>query len=163
MTFRIRAAEAADAELLARWAGAMAWETEHKRLDPDTVRAGVAAGIADPAKARYFVAMEDAQVAGHETLGMPVGTLMLTTEWSDWRHGDWWWIQSVYVPAEHRRRGVFAALYRHVEALARATPGVIGLRLYVERANHAAQRTYVSLGMADAGYDLYQQAFIAFD
>ena len=157
--FRIRAAEPADAALLAQWAQAMAWETEHKRLDPATVEAGVAAGLADPAKARYFVAMEDAPVAGHETLGIPVGTLMLTSEWSDWRNGAWWWIQSVYVPADHRRRGVFAALYRHVEAQARATPGVVGLRLYVERANRAAQRTYAAQGMVDAGYALYEAEF----
>ena len=150
--FRVRAAHAADAALIAAWNAAMAWETEHKRLDPDTLRAGVAAGLADPAKARYFIAMDDAAVAGHETIGVPVGTLMLTTEWSDWRNGDWWWIQSVYVPAEHRRRGVFAALYRHVEQLARDTPGVIGLRLYVERDNAVAQRTYEALGMRDAGY-----------
>jgi GNAT superfamily N-acetyltransferase len=160
MSFRIRVAEPADVDLLARWADAMAWETEHKRLDPDAVRAGVAAGLAEPTRARYFVAMEDAPVAGHETLGMPVGTLMLTSEWSDWRNGDWWWIQSVYVPREHRRRGVFAALYRHVETLARATSGVVGLRLYVERANHAAQQTYASLGMVDAGYALYEQSFV---
>jgi len=160
MSFRIRVAEPTDVDLLARWADAMAWETEHKRLDPDAVRAGVAAGLAEPTRARYFVAMEDAPVAGHETLGMPVGTLMLTSEWSDWRNGDWWWIQSVYVPTEHRRRGVFAALYRHVETLARATSGVVGLRLYVERANHAAQRTYASLGMVDAGYALYEHPFV---
>lgn len=157
--YRIRAATPDDVPLLAQWAQAMAWETEHKRLDPDTVRAGVAAGVADPARARYFVAMQDAPVAGHETLGIAVGTLMLTSEWSDWRNGDWWWIQSVYVPEDHRRRGVFAALYRHVEAQARATAGVIGLRLYVERGNAAAQRTYAALGMQDAGYDIFEQPF----
>lgn len=157
--FRIRPAEPADVELLAPWAEAMAWETEHKRLDADTVRAGVAAGLADAAKARYFVAMEDAPVAGRETLGVPVGTLMLTGEWSDWRNGHWWWIQSVYVPPAHRRRGVFAALYRHVEAQARATPGVVGLRLYVERANAAAQHTYAALGMVDAGYAIFEAVF----
>ena len=157
--YRIRPAIPADAPLLAQWAQAMAWETEHKRLDAGTVLAGVAAGIADPARARYFLAMQDAPVAGHETLGVAVGTLMLTSEWSDWRNGDWWWIQSVYVPGDHRRRGVFAALYRHVEALARATPGVVGLRLYVERGNAAAQRTYAALGMRDAGYDILEQAF----
>jgi GNAT superfamily N-acetyltransferase len=159
-TFRIRPAEAADVDLLTRWAQAMAWETEHKRLDDAIVRAGVANALAEPMRARYFVAMEDAPVAGRETLGVPVGTLMLTTEWSDWRNGDWWWIQSVYVPAEHRRRGVFAALYRHVEGLGRATPGVVGLRLYVERANHAAQQTYGALGMVDAGYAIREQAFV---
>ena len=157
--YRIRPATTVDAPLLAHWAQAMAWETEHKRLDPGTVLAGVVAGIADPRKARYFVAMQDAPVAGHETVGLAVGTLMLTGEWSDWRNGDWWWIQSVYVPVEHRRRGVFAALYRHVEAQARATPGVVGLRLYVERANAAAQRSYAALGMQDAGYAIYEQAF----
>src|SRR3546814_8999658 len=76
---------------------------------------------------------------------------MLTREWSDWRNGDWWWIQSVYVVPASRRRGMFAALYRHAEALARATPGVIGLRLYVERGNEVARRTYAALGMVDAG------------
>ena len=157
--FRVRPAHAADAPLIAAWNAAMAWETEHKRLDPGVLGAGVAAGLADAAKARYFIAMDDTAVAGRETIGVPVGTLMLTTEWSDWRNGDWWWIQSVYVPPEHRRRGVFAALYRHVEAQARATPGVVGLRLYVERANHAAQQTYGALGMTDAGYALFEDEF----
>jgi GNAT superfamily N-acetyltransferase len=146
--YRIREAAVDDRDWLADCAVAMALETEHKRLDPRTVRAGVAAGGADPAKARYFVATD----AG----GTPAGTLMLTREWSDWRNGDWWWIQSVYVVPASRRRGVFAALYRHVEARARATPGVVGLRLYVERGNAAARGTYLALGMADAGYDILE-------
>lgn len=157
--FRVRPAHADDAARIAGWNAAMAWESEHKRLDPDTVHAGVAAGLADPARARYFIAMDDAELAGHETIGLPVGTLMLTREWSDWRNGEWWWIQSVYVPPEHRRRGVFAALYRHVEQLARRTPGVVGLRLYVERDNAVAQRTYAALGMVDAGYAIRETSF----
>ena len=157
--YRIRPAMPVDTHLLAQWASAMALETEHKQLDPDTLRAGIATGIDEVAKARYFVAMEDSALAGHETVGMPVGTLMLTSEWSDWRNGDWWWIQSVYVAPEHRRRGVYAALYRHVEALARATSGVVGLRLYVERDNASAQRTYAALGMVDAGYAMYEAEF----
>ncbi|HZV24411.1 MAG TPA: GNAT family N-acetyltransferase [Luteimonas sp.] len=157
--YRIRAAEPADAALLSRWAQAMAMETEHRRLDASIVDAGVAAGIADASKARYFIAMQDAPVAGRETIGSAIGTLMLTREWSDWRNGDWWWIQSVYVDPAHRRQGVFAALYRHVERLARATPGVIGLRLYVERDNIRAQSTYASLGMVDAGYRIFEAGF----
>ena len=160
MTLRIRDAQRADADLLARWAIAMAQETEDKALDPATVLAGVDAGIADPARARYFVAMEQALTAGRETLATPVGTLMLTREWSDWRNGDWWWIQSVYVPIEHRRRGVFAALYRHVEQLARATDGVVGLRLYVERGNAAARQTYLAMGMTDAGYAILERPVV---
>ena len=158
--YRIRAAEPADAALLAHWARAMALETEHRHLDAATVEAGVAAGIADASKARYFIAMQDAPVAGRETIGSAIGTLMLTREWSDWRNGDWWWIQSVYVDPGHRRQGVFAALYRHVEQLARATPGVIGLRLYVERDNTRAQATYAALGMVDAGYRIFEASFV---
>ncbi len=158
-TLRIREAHAGDRALLARWASAMAWETEHKRLDPDTVGAGIAAGLADPARARYFIAMSEVAVAGRETIATSVGTLMLTREFSDWRNGDWWWIQSVYVPEPHRRQGVFAALYRHVEQQARDTPGVVGLRLYVERENESAQRSYAALGMRDAGYRLFEAGF----
>lgn len=146
----IRAATPADLETLARWAEAMALETEGKVLDADTIRAGIAAGIADPAKARYLV-------AEHE--GRAVGTLMLTTEWSDWRNGWWWWIQSVFVAEEARRLGVFRALYAHVEREGRATPGVCGLRLYVENDNARAQATYAALGMADAHYRVFETGF----
>lgn len=156
---RIRDAEPADRDLIADWMIAMAWETEHKRLDPDTVRAGVEAGLADGAKARYFVAMREVEVAGRETIAVAAGTLMFTHEWSDWRNGDWWWIQSVYVAPEHRRQGVYQAMHSHVAALARTTPGVIGLRLYVERANTTAQSTYRSLDMDDAGYAIFESEF----
>lgn len=157
----VRAAGADDADLLAAWAVAMARETEDRELDPATVLAGVSAGIADPAKARYFVAARQAMAGGRETLSEPVGTLMLTREWSDWRNGEWWWIQSVYVVPGRRRSGVFRALYRHVEALARETAGVVGLRLYVERGNADARRTYEALGMVDAGYDLLEAEYTA--
>lgn len=159
MTLRIRPAQASDGELLTQWAIAMALETEHKHLDAGTVSAGVAAGLENPARAHYFVAMRESTLAGRETIAIPVGTLMLTREWSDWRNGDWWWIQSVYVPPEQRRQGVFAALYRHVEDRARQSPDVIGLRLYVERDNAAAQDTYAALGMSDAGYRIFESEF----
>lgn len=147
MSLRIRDAAAADVPVLVRWAQAMAFETEGKRLPDGDILPGVARGIAEPSLARYFVA---------EIAGKPVGTLMLTTEWSDWRNGLWWWIQSVYVAPEARRRGVYRALYAHVRALAEADPGVCGLRLYVERENLAAQRTYAALGMRDAHYLIYE-------
>lgn len=148
-TITVRAARADETDLLAAWAAAMAWETEHKRLDPDTLRRGIAAVFAAPQRGRYFIAERDGDAAG---------TLMLTAEWSDWRCGDWWWIQSVYVAPEHRRGGIFAALYRHVEAAARADAGVCGLRLYVEKENAVAQRTYTALGMDDAGYRMFEIA-----
>lgn len=155
---RIREAVAADADRLAAWACTMARETEGLELDPATVREGVAQGIADAAKARYFVAVREVPVAGAEVIAEPVGMLMLTREWSDWRCGHWWWIQSVYVAPAHRRGGVFRALYAHVRALAMAAPDVRGLRLYVEHANAAAMATYAALGMHDAGYRIYESA-----
>ena len=144
---RIRDANANDVGLMARWAEAMAYETESKRLDTATVTRGLAIGVADPARSRYWIADVD---------GVPAGTLMVTFEWSDWRCGWWWWIQSVYVEPEQRRRGVYRALYAHVLALARAEADVRGLRLYVERDNVRAIRTYEFLGMHDSGYRLLE-------
>ncbi len=143
MTTHTRAATAGDLDFIAQGNAAMALETEHKLLDPATVHAGVRAAFDDPARGRYFVAEIDGKV---------VGQLMITFEWSDWRNGVFWWIQSVYVEPPARRLGVFRALYGHVEGLARRTPGVCGLRLYVERDNIQAQRTYLGCGMVDAGY-----------
>jgi len=143
----IRIAKHQDATLLAGWAQTMAMETEHKHLDHDTVLKGVQAGIANPTLARYFIAMSN------ET---PVGTLMLTTEWSDWRNANWWWIQSVYVHPDFRRQGVFQSLYSHVKTMAEESPGVCGLRLYVEHENRNAQQTYEKLGMVDAGYRMME-------
>jgi GNAT superfamily N-acetyltransferase len=144
MTARIRDAKRSDQEFLARGNEAMALETEHKRLDPDTIRCGVAAALENPAHGRYFVAEDEA--------GNAVGQLMITYEWSDWRNGQFWWIQSVYVLPQARRGGVFRALYDHVDALSRRTPGVVGLRLYVELDNVAARQTYERCGMRDGGY-----------
>lgn len=148
MTLHIRPARAEDAALLARWAQAMALETENKILPDADVRPGIARGIADPTLARYFVAERD---------GVPAGTLMFTFEWSDWRNGLWWWIQSVYVPPEFRRQGIYRALYAHVRALAQADAGVCGIRLYVEKDNRNARSTYEALGMQDAHYRIYEQ------
>ena len=145
----VRPAGEADVLRLRDWACAMALETEHKTLDPGTVEKGIRAVLDQPRRGAYFVAERDGEAAG---------TLMLTYEWSDWRNADWWWIQSVYVAPEHRRQGVYAALYAHVLAGAKADPAVCGLRLYVERDNMNAQHTYESLGMTEAGYRMYEAA-----
>jgi len=68
-------------------------------------------------------------------------------------------IQSVYVHEDHRRKGVFSALYRHVESLARNDEGVVGLRLYVDDCNKRAQDTYVSLGMQMRDYRVMEVDF----
>ena len=128
----------------------MAEETENKALDPDCVGPGVLALLANDTMGRYWVAEHGDRV---------VGQLMVTYEWSDWRNGMIWWIQSVYVHPEWRRKGVFSALYRHVESLAAATPGVIGLRLYVDKDNTRAQHTYKALGMVKSDYRVMETLF----
>jgi ribosomal protein S18 acetylase RimI-like enzyme len=148
MTTTVRTAVAADAPVIVEFNQRLASETESKTLDPAVVSAGVAAGLADPDKAAYYVAEED---------GVVVGLLMVTREWSDWRNGWLWWIQSVYVRAAARRRGVFRSLYDHVYRMASADPAVIGLRLYMEENNHTAARTYRGVGMEPAGYVVFQR------
>ena len=145
----IRLATPADRDVLVGFARAMALETERLELDLETVRAGVAALLADPARGRVFVV---------DVGGAPAATLMITYEWSDWRNGFFWWIQSVYVAPAHRRRGLYRLLHEHVRDLAARTDGVYGLRLYVERENRNAQSTYRRMGMEETHYRLYEQA-----
>lgn len=146
----IRDADPEDAEIIAEFNARLASESEGMRLAPDLVEPGVKAMLADHSKGRYWVAEADDRI---------IGQIMVTYEWSDWRNGMIWWIQSVYVHGDYRRRGVFSALYRHVESLARRDPGVCGIRLYVEHENARAQRTYESLGMAMTDYRVMQLIF----
>lgn len=144
----IRRAAAEDAHALIEFNRAMALETERKELLPEVIGAGVRALLANPAAGFYVVAEADGEV---------IGALMLTKEWSDWRNGSFWWIQSVYVRPEYRRRGVYKRLYRHVQQLAADDPAVCGFRLYVERENAAAQLVYRALGMTETHYRVYEE------
>ncbi|MEX1140191.1 MAG: GNAT family N-acetyltransferase [Bacteroidota bacterium] len=151
MALLIRPARADDAPLIAQFNALMALETEHRTLDHETLRKGVEAVVREPSHGTYYVAEMDGRV---------VGQLLITYEWSDWRNGVFWWIQSVYVRQEVRGRGVFKALYRHVEVMARKQPGVCGLRLYVEHDNQNAMRTYQKLGMKKTPYQLFEVDFV---
>jgi len=133
--------------MIVRFNQAMALETEGKALDPDTLGRGVKRVFDEPTLGRYLVAQAED--------GTVVACLMITYEWSDWRDAPVWWIQSVYVSPEHRRKGVFKRLYRSVRALGEAA-GVCGYRLYVERENTRAQQTYEDLGMSRAGYLMFE-------
>jgi GNAT superfamily N-acetyltransferase len=146
----IRLATPADTEFLARANERMALETEHKVLPPATIRAGVARVLADPQLGRYYVAECD---------GRPVGCLMITYEWSDWRNGLFWWVQSVFVEPEYRGRGIYRSLYQHVKQTAAAEGGCCGFRLYVETDNLGAQQTYQRLGMSPTDYLLFEEAW----
>ena len=143
----VRPATPGDAPVVALFNRLLAHESEAVELDPVTVAAGVAAVLADPAKGQYFIA---------EIGGQPVGQLMLTIEWSDWRNGPIYWIQSVYVVAERRNSGVFRALWDRGVATARAA-GARAIRLYVEEANAPAQEAYRRVGMHRSGYLVFEK------
>jgi GNAT superfamily N-acetyltransferase len=147
MDLQVREAIWEDARIIADFNVAMALETEGKRLCPETVQEGVREALGRPELAQYFVAVYAGEV---------VGQLMVTYEWSDWRNGMFWWIQSVYVRPDARRRGVFHSLYRQVEQVARETAGVCGLRLYVDQNNEQAMSAYRELGMVASGHLLFE-------
>lgn len=145
MALHIRAAAAADEPTLVAFNAALARESEGKTLHEPTLTAGVRALLADPHKGFYTVAERGGEV---------VGQVLVTFEWSDWRNGWYWWVQSVYVRADARREGVFRALFEHLKAKAAADPTVIGLRLYVENDNARAQAVYAAMGMEEEPYSL---------
>ncbi len=138
-----------DAATIASFNAAMALETEHKVLMPEVIGAGVRRLIENPAMGFYIVAQDDQ--------GEVVAGLMITNEWSDWRNGIFWWVQSVYVVSGWRRQGVYRRLYDYVRELAKADPGVCGFRLYVEKDNVIAQQTYSALGMTPTDYLIYEE------
>ncbi len=146
----VRPAHRDDADTIARFNREMAKETENRQLPPDEILSGVEAVLDNPDLGFYRVARVGGTIAG---------CLLITTEWSDWRDGLFWWIQSVYVAPEFRRRGVFSALYEHIRNMAREKDDVCGLRLYVEKDNERAKRTYLRLGMIETDYRLLEEEF----
>jgi ribosomal protein S18 acetylase RimI-like enzyme len=145
---QIRTATPEDVDALVEFNQAMALETEGKRLDSEILRAGVSAVFADERKGFYVVVEQESSVAAG---------LMVTTEWSDWRNGWFWWIQSVYVRPEHRGAGLYGRMYDFVKDRAASAGNVCGFRLYVEKENERAQRVYEKLGMERTYYLMYEE------
>jgi GNAT superfamily N-acetyltransferase len=129
----------------------MGTETEGILLDRRRLHRGVKAILSDPTKGFYLLAEVDRKI---------VGQTMITREWSDWRNGNFWWIQSVYVQPAYRRRGVYRALHESVVALGRRRKDVCGVRLYVDRHNTTAQKVYKKLGMKRSNYDMFGEDFV---
>jgi GNAT superfamily N-acetyltransferase len=148
MTLVLRPATPADVPVIVAFNEALAFESENTRLDPDVLAAGVRATFENPARGFYTLAERNGDV---------VGQIMVTYEWSDWRNGWFWWVQSVYVRDDARRGGVFRALYREIERRATEDPTVIGLRLYFDRDNTKAQATYLALGMEQKKYEMMER------
>lgn len=150
-TFTIRKAIRNDAETIARFNVVLAKETEHFDLDFNRTLRGVNGMFDDVSRGFYLLA---------ESNGDIVGQLMITYEWSDWRNGVFWWIQSVYVKPDVRGQKVFKALFEYVMSLARKEGNVCGLRLYVEKQNERARAVYQKLGMKVTDYDLLEIDFV---
>lgn len=142
-----REARPEDAARIIEFQVAMARETEDLELDFETCRRGVEAVFQDPALGRYLVA---------EDQGRVIASTLITYEWSDWRNGMVWWIQSVYVVPEARRQGVYGGLYRFVQSLASSDQSVRGIRLYVDTRNTTAQQVYTRLGMNGEHYRVFE-------
>ena len=147
MEIRIRDAAVTDAGPIIEFQQAMARETESMELDAALVTHGVRAVFDQPSHGRYFVA---------EAEGNVIASLMITYEWSDWRNGSVWWIQSVYVRPEFRRRRIYARMYEHVREIAERDGGVRGIRLYVDRRNTPAQDVYRRCGMNGEHYLVFE-------
>ncbi len=152
----IREARPEDLDVIVDFNARLAQETEGKALDRAILARGVAVGLADADRLRYWVA----EVSADPGPARVIGQAAITREWSDWRAGWIWWFQSVYVHPDHRAGGVFRALHAAIRSVARQSPDVIGLRLYVEVDNQRAQQVYRALGMKPGGYQVYEDLWI---
>ena len=144
---KIRKASVSDKNIIRDFNIALALETENLKLDPLLVMQGVEAVLDDNSKGFYLLAIEENHV---------IGQLMITTEWSDWRNGYFWWIQSVFIHPDFRQQGVFKQLTQGVRSLANHKSSICGLRLYVDNENENARRVYQQLGWIETNYSLFE-------
>jgi GNAT superfamily N-acetyltransferase len=147
----IRPARPEDVDQLTRFSAAMAWETEQRALDTGRLRQGTLAVFERADRGMFYVAEHASGV---------VGQCLITYEWSDWRNAQFWWIQSVYVDPQWRRRGVYRRLHEAIKEKAQCTPGVCGIRLYVEQSNSIAQSVYAAMDLHRAKYQIWEVDFV---
>ena len=147
INYQITTGTIEDINAIAQFQVDMAAESEGTTLDIARVTPGVAAVMDDPYKGTYIIARAD---------GQPIGSLMLTREWSDWTNRWFWWIQSVYVKPEYRGKGAYRAMYAKIKEMAH-DQGVTQVRLYVDKTNYRAQEVYKKLGMDECHYLMYEE------
>lgn len=154
----IRRATMSDLHTVVTFNAALARETENRTLNVQILQSGVEALLQDPSKGWYAVA-ETSRDCGHLVV---VGQILVTFEWSDWRNGNFWWLQSVYVHPDYRQKGIFRQLYDYVHTQTHMNPGnICGLRLYVEGTNYEAQQAYANLGFQQTAYHMYEKEFLS--
>ena len=147
MNYQITRAREEYIETIADFQVRMALETESIHLDKPTVIKGVSAVFNDNSLGQYFIAKKDDKV---------IASLMITYEWSDWRNAKVWWIQSVFVLPEYRRKGIFSKFYQYIKSIVNEDTSIGGLRLYVDKTNVSAQNTYNKVGMNGEHYQLFE-------
>ena len=146
--FLIRKACLEDADVIAGFNQSIAMETEGRRLDDAVIGPGVRALLENPQRGFYLIV---------EVEQLPVACLLVTYEWSDWRNGMFWWIQSVNVISDFRRQGIYRRLYEHLKEMARVDGGVCGFRLYADNQNERAHATYRAVGMEKCRYQMFEE------
>ena len=151
----VRRARPEDAVTIASFSAAMALETEGRRLDLERLHKGTIA-LLESTERGFFMVAELEQAGDRQLLGQ----LMITYEWSDWRNGAFWWIQSVYVAPVWRRQSIFRRMHKSVMAIAKTSPNVCGVRLYVEENNSVAQAVYRKVGLTPSSYAIFETDFI---
>jgi ribosomal protein S18 acetylase RimI-like enzyme len=139
--------ETSDIDAIVRFQADMAMESEGIMLDMCRLTSGVTSAMKDESKGTYLVARAN---------GTPIGSLMLTREWSDWNNQWYWWIQSVYVMPEYRNQGIYRAMYTTLKDMARES-GVSQIRLYADKSNVSAQHVYKRLGMHESHYLMFEE------
>jgi hypothetical protein len=147
MTIKIREASLSDIKTLADFQLKLALESEGITLNKNVVIDGLTALLNDRSKGVYYLALDE------ET---PVGCHLITYEWSDWRNGMVWWLQSVYVVETYRNKKVFNTMFSNIQRMIDADPTILGLRLYVDKTNTIAQKVYSRLGMNGDHYTVFE-------
>lgn len=143
----VRRAIKEDIPTIVRFNQAMALETEGITLDTQRLYKGVEFVFENETAGFYIVC---------EIEGVVKACLMITFEWSDWRNGTFWWIQSVYVKKEYRKLGLYKQMYSFIKTLVEENKEIAGIRLYVDRENVLAQQVYTKLGMAKSNYQMFE-------
>lgn len=137
-----------DAQSIAEFNVAMAYETEGKKIESSELLAGVKGLMSKPEYGFYIVAKHNLET---------VACMMITYEWTDWRNGLFWWIQSVYVKPKYRKQGVYRLMHKYVRELSQLEEDVVGIRLYVEKENENAIKVYKRMGMYETDYKLFEE------
>jgi ribosomal protein S18 acetylase RimI-like enzyme len=146
----IRKACFSDAEKIAENNCFLAKESEGTDISFEVTLNGVKEIIKDKNKGFYLLIEEKNEV---------IGQLLITYEYSDWKNKNMWWLQSVYIKNEYRKKGFFKALFEEVKNIAKNNKIEI-LRLYVYKKNKSAIEVYKKIGMIKKEYLIFESKLI---